>query len=117
MRTSERKLNPSFKNQIIKTLAQALADLKDMNEVDIFLKDFFNDAELETYAKRLAIAYWLKKKRSYSNIKDNLKVSSATVAAIEKVAHLEGMKLIIKKIEAEEWANVWSEKIKKFIKT
>jgi len=24
--------------------------------------DFFNDAELETYSKRLAIYYWLKKK-------------------------------------------------------
>ncbi len=116
MRTSDRKLNTSLKNQIVKTMAQALADLKGISEVEIFLKDFFNEAELETYAKRLAVVYWLKKKRSYSNIKDNLKVSSATIASIEKTLHTKGIKLIIKKLEAEEWANVWSEKIKKFVK-
>ena len=115
MRTSDIKLNPSLKGRLIKTLAQTLVDIKELNESETFLKDFFNDSELETFAKRLSIAYWLTKKRSYNNIKQNLKVSSATIAVIEKLMRKEGFNKAIKNIEAEEWANVWAEKIKKFV--
>jgi uncharacterized protein YerC len=116
MRTSKNKLNPIFKKEIIKTFIQTLDDLNGVNEKETFLYDFFNDVELETYTKRLAIAYWLKKGRSYENIKNNLKVSSATIATVEKLMDTQGFKLALKKMEAEEWANVWSEKIKKIIK-
>lgn len=81
-----------------------------------FLSDFFNQSESETFAKRLSIAYWLKKGRSYENIKNNLKVSSATIATIEKLLAKPGFILALKKIEAEEWASQWAEKIKKFVK-
>jgi uncharacterized protein YerC len=114
MRRSSIKLNPSLKNQITKTLAQAIADMSDYNEVHLFLKDFFTEAELETYSKRLAVAYWLKKKKSYVNIKNDLKVSSATIADISSDMNKKGFKLAIKKIEAEEWANQWADKIKKY---
>lgn len=116
MRISEQKLNPSLKQQIKKTLAQAIADLKDAEEADKFLSDFFTESEYEAFAKRLAVAYWLKKKRSYSNIKDNLKVSSATIAAVQNDMQKAGFKLLLKKVEAEEWANRWAEKIRKIIK-
>jgi len=116
MRISENKLNKSFKNQIIKTFAQTLLDFKNMDEMHQFLSDFFNDSELETFAKRLSIAYWLRKGRSYENIKTNIKVSSATIATIEKLSKKPGFALGVKKMEAEEWANIWAEKIQKFIK-
>ncbi|MEJ2441396.1 MAG: Trp family transcriptional regulator [Patescibacteria group bacterium] len=115
MRTSDRKLNPSLKRQIIRTLAQTFADFKDLKEVETFLTNFFTDSEVETFAKRLAVAYWLKKGRSYSNIKENLKVSSATIAEISSMIDNPGFSLAVKKIEAEEWANQWATKIKKFI--
>lgn len=116
MRISENKLNSSFKNQITKTFAQTLVDLKNMDEMHKFLTDFFNDSELETFAKRLSIAYYLKKGRSYENIKTNIKVSSATIATIEKQSKKSGFVNAIKKMEAEEWANIWATKIQKFIK-
>ena len=116
MRTSSFKLSSSLKIQLEKTFYQTLNDLKDNREVEIFLKDFFNESEFETFVKRLAIAYWLKKGRSYSNIKENLKVSSATIASVHETLKSPGIKLALKKLEAEEWANVWSEKIKKFVK-
>ncbi len=116
MRISDRTLNLSLRNQITKTLAQLLVDLNDIKETNIFLEDFFNEGELETYAKRLAVAYWLKKGRSYSNIRENLKVSSATIASVEKLMKKSGFVLALKKIEAEEWANVWAEKIQKFVR-
>jgi uncharacterized protein YerC len=113
MRTSDRKLNPFLKNQVVKTFAQTLADFTDPKQVEVFLANFFNDSELETFAKRLAVAYWLKKGRSYSNIKQNLKVSSATVATIQNLIKTEGFRLALKQMEAEEWANVWAERIGK----
>ena len=55
MRTSEKKLNPSLKSQILKTFAQAISDLKDASEADKFLHDFFTESEYEAYSKRIAI--------------------------------------------------------------
>jgi len=115
MRTSAEKLNPSLKNQIIKTFAQMVADLKIPAEAEVYLQDFLTESELETFAKRLAVAYWLRKGRSYANIKTNLKVSSATVATVQNMMATPGFQLALKKIEAEEWANQWAEKIKKFV--
>lgn len=116
MRVSERKLNPSLKKELLKTFSQTLADLKTPEETESFLSDFLNENELETFTKRLAVAYWLKKGRSYTNIRENLKVSSATIASVEKLMKKAGFVLALKKIEAEEWANVWAEKIQKFVK-
>lgn len=113
MRISKQILNGSIKKQLYETLAQAVTDLRNKEETLQFLADFFTESELEAFAKRLAIAYWLKKKRTYQNIKDNLKVSSATVASTEKEMKKEGFQLILKKVEAEEWANIWTERIKR----
>lgn len=116
MRISAKSLNPSLKKQIEEIFIQTISDLRDLAETRTFFYDFFNESEMEVFAKRLAVAYWLKKRRSYSNIKDSLKVSSATIAAMQTALNKPGFKLALKKIEAEEWANKWAEKIKKFIK-
>ena len=116
MRISDKTVNESLKRQIETMFAQAICDLRDITETKTFLSDFFNQTENEAFCKRLAIAYWLKKGRSYSNIKDNLKVSSATIASVQAVLDKPGIKIALKKVEAEEWANQWAEKIKKFIK-
>ncbi|MEK7526074.1 MAG: Trp family transcriptional regulator [Patescibacteria group bacterium] len=116
MRISVKKLNESLKKQIVWELAQTLTNFKDPQQTLVFLNDFLNTTELETFAKRLAIAYWLKKGRSYNNIKDNLKVSNATIATVQETLNTSGMKLAIKDLEAEEWANKWSEKIKGMVK-
>ncbi|OGM09070.1 hypothetical protein A2Z22_02565 [Candidatus Woesebacteria bacterium RBG_16_34_12] len=116
MRKSQNQLNVSFKRQIEKTLAQAIADFNNLKEVNNFLKDFLTETEYEIFAKRLAVAYWLKKGRSYQNIKQNIKVSSATIAEVKQVMQKEGFKLALKKVEAEEWSNQWAERIMKFRK-
>jgi len=92
-------------------------DLKDKKEIEKFLTDFFDDAELEKYIKRLAIAYWLKKGRDNENIKRNLKATPKEISEAQKSLKKDGIKLALKKIEAEEWANQWSEKIKNITKT
>ncbi|MEK7498118.1 MAG: Trp family transcriptional regulator [Patescibacteria group bacterium] len=116
MRTSTRPVSSSLKNQIDKTFIQLISDLKDTKEIEIFLADFFNQSELETFTKRLAVAYWLHKNRSYNNIKENLKVSSATIATMQESINKQGIRLALKMVEAEEWANQWSEKIRNIVK-
>lgn len=115
MRTSDKKINPNLKKQIKDTFIQSVADMRDFNETKSFLQDFLTDSELEAFSKRIAIAYWLRKGRSYRNIKDNIKVSSATIASVQSDMEKPGFQLALKKIEAEEWANQWAGKIKKIV--
>ncbi len=111
------QINGILARQMEKIFVQTLVDLKTKNEAESFLNSFFSTAEKENFIKRLGLLYWLKKGRSYSNIKENLKVSSATIASMKVLLDKKGIQEAIKKIEAEEWANQWSEKIKKFLKT
>lgn len=116
MRVSKNKVNPFLEKELFKTLHQAIADLKNVEEVEEFLKAFLFNTEHTTLAKRVAVAYWLNKGRGYNNIRDNLKVSSATVATIQTQMQTKGVQIALQKIKAEEWANVWTQKINKIIK-
>ncbi|MEK7188839.1 MAG: YerC/YecD family TrpR-related protein [Patescibacteria group bacterium] len=116
MRVSNKKLHASLYQELADSFTQLIIDLKNVDETKKFLGDFFNKNEIQTFIKRLSVAYWLKKGRSYQNIKENLKVSSATIASIQKIMDREGIKIAIKKMEADEWANQWSEKIKKMVR-
>lgn len=111
------KINQSLEKQITDMFAQVIADFRRKSNVEVFIRDFFTDAEIMTFSKRLAVAYWLKKGRSYTNIKENIKVSSATIASVQEMLDKKGVKEAIRHIEAEEWANVWTEKIKKLRKS
>src|SRR4030042_3888736 len=117
MRTPQRKINQTLDTRLRKTFIQLMSDLKNPKEIDLFLKDFLTDSEYEMLIKRLAISYWLKKGRTYANIKENLKVSSATVDGVQDITEKEGVKLALKKIEAEEWAEKWEKRIKKILKS
>ena len=116
MQISKQKVNAVLEKQLYKTLWQLLADIKSPQEAEVLIGDLLSATELSTLAKRLAVAYWLSKKRSYENIKVNLKVSSATVADVQKQLKGPGWKLAIQKVTADEWANVWEQKIKGFLK-
>ena len=105
----------SLQKEIVKTFFQSLEDIKTKRDFEIFFSDFLTPKELEIFSKRLAVAYWLKKGRNYENIKNNLKVSTRTISEVKKLMDTPGIKLALKKMEAEEWANVWSEKIKKLV--
>lgn len=109
-------MNSSLKRQLLKTFAQMIADFTKPSEIESFLTDFFNEKELDKYIKRIAVAYWLKKGRDSQNIKRNLAASQKEIAEAQASLKKEGIKLALKKIEAEEWANVWSERIKKLTK-
>jgi uncharacterized protein YerC len=113
---SKQKVNKILQKQLEVTLFQMVADIKTPQEAESVLNNLLSETELTTVIKRLAVGYWLTKKRSYEVIRDNLKVSSATIATIQQDLKQPGWQLAIKKILAEEWATKWEERIKKFIK-
>lgn len=105
----------ALQKEIINTFFQTLEDIKNKKDFETFFGDFFDQKELEKYTKRLAIAYWLKKKRTYENIKTNLRATASEIKSVEKQLNTKGYKIALKHMEADEWANVWSERIKKMI--
>jgi uncharacterized protein YerC len=94
-----------------------LSDLKNAKEIETFLTDFFEKSELEKYVKRISIAYWLKKGRDEKNIKKNLLATLPEIKRAREMLKKEGIKLALKKIEAEEWANIWAQRIKNVTKS
>ncbi len=111
MQVSNRKLNDALEKQIFSIFYQTLADLKTPEEVDSVISDLLTETEQTALAKRLAIAMFLDKGRSYENIRDTLKVSSATIASVAEQMGNPGMQMALKKIKAEEWADEWAGKI------
>jgi uncharacterized protein YerC len=93
-----------------------LEDLKNKKEIESFFRDLMGNNEYESLVKKLAVVYWLRKKRPEDVICENLKVSSTEIDSAKKLMDKNGIKLAIKYMEAEEFANVWVERIKKFKK-
>lgn len=111
MQVSTRKLNVTLEKQVFSVFYQSLADLRTPDEVGAVMADLLTETERTAIAKRLAIATFLEKGRSYENIRETLKVSSATIAAVAEQLGSPGYQLALKKIKAEEWAEEWAGKI------
>lgn len=113
MQVSKQNVSKSIEKKIFKSLYQVIADLKKPNEVEKFLDDVLSETERTVLAKRLGIAYYLSKNKSYEAIRQDLKVSSATIASVQKWLEKggEGLQLAIKAIEADEWAGEMAEKV------
>lgn len=65
MQSSSKKLNRTIERQIVKMLHQLLIDIKDEKEMKAVLSDLLTETERMAMAKRLAIALYLDKGRSY----------------------------------------------------
>lgn len=117
MQISKQKVNPALEKQIAHMWYQLIVDTTSLEEAEKMFSDLLSKTELAAISKRLAVGYWLTKNRSYENIKDNLKVSSATIATVQQDMKLPGWKMAIQKIMADEWATVWEKKIKDFLKS
>jgi len=118
MQISKDKLGKQVKKQVEEIFYQTLADLRRKEDAQIFVRDFLTKTEQIVLTKRLAIAMYLEKGRSYEEIKNALKVSSATIASVDKMMQQksEGFILALKRIEAEEWAAQLVKKISRFFK-
>lgn len=117
MQLSSRKLNKNIEGQVFAILYQVINDLKSEGEVTTVMSDLLSETEKLALAKRLAIAMFLDKGRSYENIRETLKVSSATIASVQAMMGNPGFQLALRKVKAEEWADQWGEKISNLFKS
>ena len=111
MQVSSKKLNRTIEKQIFEMLYQLVADVRDPLEVKMVLKDLLTDSEQTAMVKRLAIAVYLDKGRSYEDIKTHLKVSSATIASVAEQMGNPGIQAAVNRVKAEQWADELSGKI------
>ena len=113
MQISKRQLDPKFESQLKEIFAQLVADITKKDKAQIFLNDFLSETEYIALAKRLAIIIYLNKGKSYEDIKKEVKVSSATIASVQKAIEEKrpGFTLALTYIKAEEWAGKWADKI------
>lgn len=111
VQVSKQRLNKTIEKHVYSILYQLIADIKSPLEVKVFLQDILSETELQVIAKRVSIALFLDKGRSYENIKSTLKVSSATIANVQDSMGNPGIQLALQKVKAEEWADNWADKI------
>lgn len=118
MQVSKKNVNKQVEKRIFKSLYQVLADLKKPEEVKKFLDDVLSKTEKTVLAKRLGIAWYLNKNKSYDVIRQDLKVSSATIATVQQGLKKggEGLMSAIKAIEADEWAGEMAVRVKQSVK-
>jgi TrpR-related protein YerC/YecD len=116
MQISKQEIKKNTEKEITTLLYQLIADLHNPLEAQKLIQGIFTDAEIITLAKRIAVAKLLVQKQSYEYIKNELKVSSATIAAIQSKLHQQnGYSLAIKKINTDQWATKWAKRISAFL--
>ncbi len=116
MQLSKKKINRNLEKQIEEMLFGVLAEVKSPITEKQILDDLLTSAERTAVVKRLAIALYLDKGRNYEDVKNNLKVSSATIATVAENLGNPGYQELIRRIKAEDWATEWSDKIGKAVR-
>ena len=116
MPATKQKLNPTIRNQLESIFYQLIADTTTRDQAQIISGGILTDTELLVIIKRLAVAIYLDKGRSYDNIAHNLKVNYVTIASVQEKIGDPGIQLALQKIKSEAWANDWSQKIISFVK-
>ena len=116
MQVSSKKINKNLEKQIEKMLIGTLSEIKSTELMNEVLNDLRTKTEKMAVMKRLGIAIYLDKGRAYEDIKNNLKVSSATIASVAENMGQPGFGELIRRIKAEQWAEEWTERISRNIK-
>ena len=111
MQLSQNPINKTLEKQLDQMLYQVLAEIDSPEEMKTVLSDVLTKGERMAVLKRLGIALYLDKGRNYEDVKNNIKVSSATIATVAENLGNSGWQEMIRRIKAEEWASEWTDKI------
>ncbi len=111
MQLSTEPINKNLEKQLSDMLYGTLAEIESPVLIKTIVEDILTESERVTLIKRLGIALYLDKGRNYDDIKNNIKVSSATIATVASSIGGSGWQEIIRRIKADEWASAWSKKI------
>ena len=90
-----------FKNKDVDDLFEAILSLENEEECYRFFEDICTIKELQSIAQRLEVAKLLRKKKTYSDIEEITKASTATISRINKCLMYgsDGYKLILDRLE------------------
>lgn len=116
MQLSQTPINKTLERQLGEMFYQVLAEINSPEDLKTIFEDVLTEGERIAVLKRLGIALYLDKGRSYEDVKNNIKVSSATIATVAENLGNAGWQEMIRRIKAEEWANDWTDKISGKIK-
>jgi len=111
MQVSQNPINKTLEKQLDQMFYQVLAEINSPEDLKMVLGDILTEGERTAIIKRLGIALYLDKGRSYEDVKNNIKVSSATIATVAENLWNSGWQEVIRRVKAEEWAEKWTEKI------
>jgi len=111
MQVSQNPINKTLERQLDQMFYQVLAEIDSPEELKTVLCDVLTEGERTAVIKRLGIALYLDKGRNYEDVKNNIKVSSATIATVAENLGNSGWQEVIRRVKAEEWASDWTEKI------
>ena len=90
-----------FKSKEIDGLFDAVLTLKDKDDCYRFFEDLCTINEIQAMAQRLQVAKLLNEKKTYSEIEQQTKASTATISRINKCLNYgaEGYSRILKRLE------------------
>lgn len=111
MQLSQNPINKNLEKQLTDLFYGVLAEMNTGEQIKMVMEDALTEAERAAMIKRLGIALYLDKGRSYEDVKNNIKVSSATIASVAENLGNPGWQEMIKQIKAEEWAGEWTSKL------
>ncbi len=117
VQVSRYPLKKEIEERVFGILLQAIASLKNPQEINEFLEDFLSPVEKIMLAKRLAIAVLLGKGYDYRQIREILRVTPGTIAAVNlKLKYAgRGYKKVVERILKEEKLGKIFEKIGKVV--
>lgn len=104
MQVSTQNLSQADEDILLEQLYTLLADLNSPKEVKLFLTNFMTPTERLVFAKRLAIAWLLEQGKSYDEINQQLRVSSATISSVAEIRQSQGMQLAFRRLQLDRWA-------------
>ncbi|PIR99686.1 hypothetical protein COT86_02660 [Candidatus Collierbacteria bacterium CG10_big_fil_rev_8_21_14_0_10_43_36] len=111
MQLSHNPINKTLEKQLDNLFYQVLAEIDSPEDLRTVFGDVLTEGERMAVLKRLGIALYLDKGRNYEDVKNNIKVSSATIATVSESLGNPGWQEMVKRIKAEEWASDWTDKI------
>ena len=100
---SRLKLNRKFQENILRNLFISISKVNKEDLSKLFLEDLLTRTEKIVLAKRLSIALLLESGKSYSEIREIVKVSASTISSVNnKLNTGHGYRAVIKKLHALE---------------
>ncbi|MBQ2866868.1 MAG: TrpR-like protein YerC/YecD [Firmicutes bacterium] len=92
-----------FQNKEVDDLFQAILALENEEECYRFFEDICTIKELQSIAQRLQVAKLLREKKTYSDIEEITKASTATISRINKCLNYgsDGYKLILDRLDTK----------------